>query len=324
MVDVGIVVIGRNEGERLRDCLASISMATCPIVYVDSGSHDDSVALAKSFGAEVVELDPARPFSAARARNEGFAHLLEHSPGVRLVQFFDGDCEVVDGWIDAAVEFLGAHSDVAAVCGRRRERYPEKSIFNLLCDIEWNTPVGEAKAFGGDVMMRVDALLDSNGYRASLIAGEDTELGVRLRAAGWRIWRLDKEMTLHDAAITRFSQWWKRSKRTGYAIAEGASLHGTLPERFWIRESRSTRIWGLVIPLAALLASFWIGLWATVVLLVYPLQVQRLYLRGDGAPQNNYWHAVFLVLGKFPEMLGQAKFLAGRYSRIRPKLIEYK
>ena len=58
--------------------------------------------------------------------------------------------------------------------------------------------------------------------------------------------------------------------------------------------------------------------------LVYPLQVVRLALRGDRSTRENWLHAVFLVIGKFPEMLGQLKFLTlcclGRKSR----LIEYK
>ncbi len=321
---VGVVAIGRNEGERLRKCLESIAGQAALLVYVDSGSTDDSVAMARGKGVEVVELDVSIPFTAARARNEGFRRLCELVPALPYVQFVDGDCDVVDGWLSAAVTFLDAHTDVAAVCGRRRERHPEQSVYNLLCDIEWNTPLGEAKAFGGDVMIRADALSAVRGYCANLIAGEDTELGVRLRAAGWRIWRLDQEMTLHDAAITRLSQWWKRSKRAGYAIAEGASLHGALPERFWVRESRSARIWGLTIPFIALGASLWIGIWAAVLLLVYPLQVLRLFVRGNGPLRHNFWYATFLVLGKFPEMLGQAKFFADRYSGGGSRLIEYK
>ncbi len=323
-MNVGVVVIGRNEGERLKKCLESLAETVSRVVYVDSGSTDGSVDMARGKRVEVLELDISIPFTAARARNEGFRRLRELAPALSYVQFVDGDCEVVVGWFNAAVDFLDAHPDVAAVCGRRRERHPEQSIYNLLCDIEWNTPVGEAKAFGGDAMIRVDALAAASGYRSSLIAGEDTELGVRLRAAGWHIWRLDKEMTLHDAAITRFSQWWRRSNRAGYAIAEGASLHGALPERFWVRESRSARLWGLLIPLVTLGASVWIGTWAAALLLVYPLQVLRLFLRGDGSSRHNLWRAAFLVLGKFPEMLGQAKFIADRYFGGRSRLIEYK
>lgn len=322
--NIGVVVIGRNEGARLRICLESIVRHAQWVVYVDSGSTDDSVNLAHKLDVDVVELDMAIPFTAARARNEGFARLRKLAPELRYAQFVDGDCEVVEGWLGKAADFLDGHSNVAVVCGRRRERFPERSVYNMLCDIEWDTPIGEAKACGGDAMMRVDAFENVQGYRADLIAGEEPELCVRLRAAGWRIWRLDAEMALHDAAMLRFSQWWTRSLRAGHAYAEGAHLHGTPPERHWVRESVSAGLWGLGIPLAALgMFVVWGGP-GLLILLVYPLQIVRLGLRADYASRANWWRAAFLVLGKFPEVIGQVKFLYRRFLGIKPRLIEYK
>ncbi len=247
---VGVVVIGRNEGERLRRCLASTAAQMTALVYVDSGSTDGSPELARSMGAAVVGLDMSQPFTAARARNAGFAQLRTLLPSVEFVQFVDGDCEVAPAWIETARNFLQSHADVAAVCGRRRERFPERSVYNLMCDIEWDTPVGETKACGGDVLMRVAALQQAGGYRDTLIAGEEPELCLRMRARGWRIWRLDAEMTLHDAAMLRFGQWWRRSQRAGFAYAEGMRLHGATPERHWVREGVSALAWGAGLPLA--------------------------------------------------------------------------
>jgi glycosyltransferase involved in cell wall biosynthesis len=320
---VGIVVIGRNEGERLRQCLDSVSGQATLLVYVDSGSTDGSVAMALSMGAVVVELDLAIPFTAARARNEGFNKLRKLAPTLPYVQFVDGDCEINAGWIDAGANFLDAHSDVAAVCGRRRERHPDRSIYNMLCDIEWNTPVGEAKACGGDVMMRIAALNATGVYRDDLIAGEEPELCVRLRASGWRVWRVDAEMTLHDAAMVRFAQWWKRAVRGGFAFAEGAYLHGTAPERHFVRESRRAWAWGILLPLFIGTMSAFNPLVAALVL-IYPLQVLRIAFRKDLTSKANWWHSLFLVLARFPEGLGQLRFLLTRLQGTRSALIEYK
>jgi glycosyltransferase involved in cell wall biosynthesis len=320
----GVVAIGRNEGERLRACLHSALGAAACVVYVDSGSSDGSADMARGLGAAVVALDPAEPFTAARARNEGFRRLRELEPALRYVQFVDGDCTLVEGWVEAAVAFLAAHPDVAAVCGRRRERHPERSLYNLLCDLEWATPLGEAKACGGDVMMRADALAAAGGYRAELVAGEEPELCVRLRAARWRIWRLDRDMSLHDAAMTRFVQWWRRAQRAGYAFALGAALHGASPERHWVRESRSAWVWGLGLPLAAAGGCALAGSWASIVLAAYPLQVMRLFARGERSPRENFWHALFVVVGKFAEVLGQLRFMLERVAGGRARLIEYK
>lgn len=323
-IGMGVVVIGRNEGLRLERCLASLVGAAEQVVYVDSGSTDDSVQMAKVLGVEVVELDMSIPFTAARARNEGFARLQRMLPAMRYVQFVDGDCEVVEGWLSRAQAFLDARPDVAVVCGRRRERFPQRSIYNLLCDLEWDTPIGEAKACGGDALMRADAFAAVSGFRADLIAGEEPELCVRLRANGWKVWRLAEEMTLHDAAMTRFGQWWRRTLRGGHAFAEGAFLHGAAPERHWLRESRRAWFWGLGVPLATVIAMFMLGWSGLLLLLVYPLQVVRLARRGGRSTRENWLLAVFLVLGKFPEMLGQARFLLNRFGTGKSALIEYK
>ncbi len=116
----GAVAIGRNEGERLRRCLKSLSAATA-LVYVDSGSTDGSAQWAHAHGVEVIELDMSLPFTAARARNAGFKRLRFLVPDLAYVQFVDGDCELVEGWPEQSLSFLRTHLDVAAVCGRRRE-----------------------------------------------------------------------------------------------------------------------------------------------------------------------------------------------------------
>jgi GT2 family glycosyltransferase len=323
---VGAVIIGRNEGERLRTCLASIRGQLTHVVYVDSGSTDGSVAMAQAMGVEVVALDMRLPFTAARARNAGCARLRLLQPQLSLVQLVDGDCEVDGAWLSTAAEFLTNHPDVAVVCGRRRERFPGTSVYNLMCDLEWNTPVGEARACGGDALMRLAPLADVSGYREDLIAGEEPELCLRLRAKGWRIWRLDADMTLHDAAITRFSQWWKRTTRGGFAYAEGARLHGAPPERHWVREARSAVIWGAVIPFLILVATVVLSPWFSMALLIYPLQVLRLFARSTdtGALRTRFLRALFLVMGKFPEAQGQLQFWLRAWSGGTAKLIEYK
>ena len=310
-MSIGAVVIGRNEGARLERSLQALAGQVAQIVYVDSGSTDGSVAAARGLGAEVVELDMQQPFTAARARNAGVAALSEE---ITLVQFLDGDCILRDGWLAAAEAHLSAHPQLAVVCGRRREEHPQTSIYNSLVDAEWDTPPGEARACGGDALMRLEALRAVGGYRAEMIAGEEPELCQRLRRAGWQIWRLDAEMTWHDAQITRFSQWWRRSLRAGHAFAEGAALHGAGPDRHWVAETRRAVLWGALLPAVILLLAL-LTPWAAVgLMLLYPLQLLRLIWRGGAA-----W-GFFTLLGKFPEALGVLKYHMRRDGRI----IEYR
>lgn len=319
----GVVVIGRNEGERLRRCLKSLP-ATATVVYVDSGSTDGSAHWASSQAADVIDLDLRLPFTAARARNAGFRRLREIAPDLIYIQFVDGDCEVIAGWPGHALSFLDSHADVAAVCGRRRERHPERSIYNWLCDRDWDRRAGEVLAFGGDAMVRAAALEAVGGYCDYLIAGEEPELCVRLRAAGWRIWRLEIEMTWHDAAMTRFSQWWRRALRGGYAFAQGAFIHGARPERHCVWESRRAWLWGVLLPLACLTAGLTFEPWGWVAWLIYPLQIVRQTVRNPGPLGDRAWLALFQVLARFPEGLGQISFMQDRLLRRQARLIEYK
>lgn len=286
-------------------------------VYVDSGSTDGSVSAARAMGVEVVELDVTQPFTAARARNAGLARLIAGGP-LDYVQFIDGDCELQPGWIGTAGSFLEAHPKVAVVCGRRRERFPEATIWNRLIDIEWDSPVGQARNCGGDAMMRAAPLIEAGGFREDFIAGEEPELCYRLRQAGWEVHRIDAEMTLHDAAMTRFSQWWKRTKRAGHTFAEGAALHGRGPERYNVARERRSLLWGAGVPLAAGLGAL-VTPWALVILLAWPVQVARLIRRGEG-----WERAVFLTLGKVAEAQGAIGYRLARLRGGRVSLIEYK
>ena len=324
---VGLVAIGRNEGERLRQCLLSVIGKVAHVVYVDSGSTDGSIELARSLLVDVVELDLSTPFTAARARNAGFAHLLQKNTQLEFVQFVDGDCEVVEGWIERALAQLEAQPNVAVVCGRRRERFPKQSIYNQLCDMEWDTPIGEAKACGGDSMMRVKAFQQVGGFNPALIAGEEPELCVRLRQKEWKILRIDAEMTLHDAQMTRFSQWWKRALRAGHAYAEGAWLHGRSSEGHWRRESWSIWFWGFYLPLLAL-GLIWPTHGFSLLLLVgYPVLAGRIFLkqrRQNICTEHAALYALSCVLGKFAQVGGTLGFLRTHLLGTKSTLIEYK
>jgi GT2 family glycosyltransferase len=321
--DVGVVVIGRNEGERLVACLQSIKRDAATMVYVDSGSSDNSVGAAEKIGASVVTLDMSRPFTAARARNEGFAALKSFRPHVHFVQFVDGDCTLTEGWLSKAFAFLSEHPNVAVVCGRRRERFPTASVYNQICDLEWNTPVGEAAACGGDSLVRVEAFEAVGGFRPQLIAGEEPELCLRLREKGWKVWRLDAEMTRHDAAISRFAQWWLRCVRCGYGYAEVARMHRVSPFVIWTREERRAIVWGGVLP-AAILAGALVNPAFLAFSVVYPLQIVRIAYSRRIASSQSWAYAVLITVAKFAEYQGILKFHWRRSRGRISTLIEYK
>lgn len=327
MTRIGVVIIGRNEGERLVRCLESVLPTGAPTAYVDSGSTDNSVQVARGKGVLVVELDPARPFSAARARNEGLESLLRVHSDLRYVHFIDGDCELAPGWLDAASAELDRDPRVAAVCGRLRERQRQQSIYNRLCDIEWAGEMGRISSCGGVATYRVESFLAQGGFHADIVAGEEPELCLRLRRAGHDIIRIATEMGTHDAAMTSWRHWWKRSVRSGFAYAEGAARHGRSPDRYCVSDCRSIWLWGAAIPLAAGAGAWPTGGWSLLLLAVYPLQAWRIHRRmrrrgygwGDAA-----LYACACVAGKFPALQGQVRYVLRRVRGGPVRVIEHR
>ena len=319
---VAVVAIGRNEGQRLVDCLASLQGKVARVVYVDSGSVDMSVQIARDAGAEVVELSSDRPFTAARGRAAGYAH-LKTGEMPDYVQFIDGDCLVDSDWIARASLALDADMDLGLVTGWRRERFPEASVYNDLCHDEWNRPEGLIETCGGDMMVRPAAYEEAGGFDETVIAAEDDEFCVRMRKAGWLLRRIPYEMTYHDAAMTRFSQWWQRAVRSGHGFAQVGHMHPP----YFAKEQKRVVLYGGAVPLAALV--LWLVWPVTLVLIaaVYGLNyvrtVKGLTQSGMETPRARR-HGVLLTLSKFPNILGMGMFHYRRLKGRHMQIIEYK
>jgi GT2 family glycosyltransferase len=319
---VAVIAIGRNEGERLVDCLASLKGKVARVIYVDSGSVDMSVQNARDAGAEVVELSSDRPFTAARGRAAGFEQ-LKSGEMPDYVQFIDGDCAVEAAWIAHAVAAMEDDMELGLVTGWRRERRPEASIYNDLCQDEWNRPEGEIDTCGGDMMLRPAAYEAAGGFDETVIAAEDDEFCVRLREAGWVLKRIPHEMTYHDAAMMRFSQWWQRAVRSGHGFAQVGFMHPP----YFAKEQKRVLIYGGLIPLIALFFLMAVPVALILVAGVYALNyartVQGLISSGMAASRARR-HGVLLTLSKFPNILGMGMFHYRRLKGRHMQIIEYK
>jgi glycosyltransferase involved in cell wall biosynthesis len=327
---VGIVVIGRNEGNRLLLSLQSMQESNCPIVYVDSGSSDDSVSIATPLADIVHCLDKSKPFSAARARNEGFEKLTSAFKAIKFIQFVDGDCILSSGWLSAASNALIEVDNRAAVVGHLYESNPHLSIYNRLCSLEWKSPTGDLTNFGalgGISMVRVDVFRELNGFTENVIAGEDSEFGVRLSLAGYRVTKIDYDMATHDANMTTFRQWWTRSVRAGHAIGQRAAINGNTKVKDCVQERKSTLFWGVFLPLLALILLIPThGLSLLVVLIAFIFLGIKVYMYRRKMGENigdAMIYARFILLGKFANGLGLIKFYVNRL-KSRYEIIEYK
>jgi GT2 family glycosyltransferase len=320
---IGVVLIGRNEGERLVTALRSVGSEASTVVYVDSGSTDGSIAAAERAGVGVVRLDLTKPFTAARARNAGFAALMARDPTLELVQFIDGDCELDPAWLGTAAAFLAANPKVAVAGGRCRERFPEQSIYNRLFDMEWDTPIGETKACAGNFLARCEAFRQVAGFSESMIAGEEADMCARMRQQGWKIWRLDAEMVRHDANMMHLWQWWRRNTRGGYAYALLAKRHGSGPDALGKRSVKSALIWGGLLPVAIVLGAL---VYPPVIAaaVVYPIQAARIGWRSPYKGWDAVLYGTSVMCGKVAECVGITKFALAEFKGRQQTLIEYK
>ncbi len=328
LTQVGVVAIGQDEGDRLVRAIESAVGQVPHLVYVDSGSHDGSPDRARRLGADVIALDErGGPFTAARARNAGLRRLLELDADLAWVQFVDGDSELEPGWLERGATRLAQDPSLAGVCGRLIERDVERSVYKRLLDLEWRRPAGQTDACGGNAMYRIAALRTVGGFAPALSCGEEPELCLRLRRAGWRLERLAVPMARHDGELTRLGQWWHRSERGGWAAAEGAALHGDGPERYNQRRARSAWGWGAAVPLLAV-ALAWptSGLSFLAAGLAYALLAAWVTLRrlwsgdrlGDAA-----LYGTFCALGKLPAALGQTRYWFSRWAGRAPGHVAY-
>lgn len=332
-IAISIVVIGRNEGQRLLDCLNSIrSMSirnfSCEIIYVDSASTDGSADRAAALGARVIQVRPDRP-SAALGRNAGW-----RAAGGEFILFLDGDTLLHPDFVRRALaEFR--QPDVAIVWGHRRELAPRQSPYVRVLDLDWIYPPGESEFCGGDAMVRRTVLEQVDGFDAGLIAGEEPEMCRRIRARGHRILHIDAPMTLHDLAVKTFAAYWRRAYRAGHAYAEISARFRNSADPLWQAEARRNLVHGSVVLLAplALLLSLWIPQPGTMAValgvqlgLAFAL-LARTAMRSAWKADNLtscFLYALHSHIQQVPILFGQlAQRLDARRGRQR-RLIEYK
>jgi GT2 family glycosyltransferase len=326
---ISVVVIGRNEGQRLARCLEAIGkvrgVSVRELIYVDSASTDGSPELAKGYGATTIELKTDRP-TAALGRNAGWRQATSD-----IVLFLDGDTAVDPDFPRIASEALLSNPEIAVVWGNLTEAKPEASPYIRVLELEWLYPPGSAEFCGGNAMMRRSAVADAGGFDETLIAGEEPDLCRRMRASGLKILHIDSPMAQHDLQITRFKQYWRRAVRSGHAYAEVSARFRKSGDQFWSADRRANLIRGgfwLTSLLAAVVASIWfgmisVGLWVAVLCALSLRSAWKARWKS-----KNAWTLVLYgfhsQLQQIPVLIGQLQFELTKGRKGSPKIIEYK
>lgn len=326
---LAVVVIGRNEGERLTRCLASVarmqhSFDAIEVIYVDSNSSDDSVTRARKAGARVLALPPG-PTTAARGRNAGW-----RATTASLILFLDGDTILHPEFVARSLEHFQDPKH-AVVWGHRRELAPDASIYNRVLDLDWMYPPGISQFCGGDALVRRDVLQEVGGYDENLIAGEEPEMCRRMTSLGYLIIHIDCPMTAHDLAMTSFRQYWKRAVRAGFAYALVSERFRTSSVPLWRLEARRNLMQGAVlvtVPILAVVLSFILRSWiptfavALFILLLSLRTARRIAWKSPAQPLTLFLYGLHSHFQQIPILFGQLKFYRERQGEHR--LIEYK
>jgi glycosyltransferase involved in cell wall biosynthesis len=325
---VSVVVIGRNEGGRLVECLESLNSLSregfrLEVIYVDSASSDGSPHRARAHGARVIELSPERP-SAALGRNAGW-----RASAGEFVLFLDGDTLLDPGFIAKALPAM-EEPDVAVVWGHRRERFPEQSLYVRALDLDWIYPPGDSEFCGGDALVRREALERVEGFDDTLIAGEEPELCRRLRGKHYRVLHMDIPMTLHDLGVDSFSAYWRRAVRAGHAYAEVANRYRNSPDPLWRNDARRNLQKGFLLlasPMILVLAfsvspALALGLGIAAAAIIARSAHRCAWKSTD---RTSLWlYAVHSHFQQIPILFGQLNWHLYRWKGQHRRLIEYK
>ncbi len=326
---VSVVVIGRNEGERLLRCLDSVVNAhwgqtTYELIYVDSRSTDGSVARARALGATALVVSDAKP-NAAKARNLGW-----QAASGEFILFLDGDTQLHPDFVTHALATL-TNPALCAAWGHRRESNPGQSLYTKVLDLDWVYPTGRTLYFGGDVLVRRAALAQVNGFDVTLNAGEEPELCARLRAAGWEIEHIDVPMTQHDLAVNTFRAYWLRAYRSGIAYAEVAQRMKLRGDVLWQHEAQRDFRHGLVFSVSPLLfaAALWLSPALALALLALALlfvarTAKRCAWKAPGQWGLCTQYAAHALFQKIPALFGQLKWRRARRQQAEIALVDYK
>lgn len=192
---ISVIIIGKNEGSRLDTCLTeakrALRMLSHELIYVDSRSTDDSVAIAKSHGARCLVLEDEHT-TAGLGRHAG----TQAARGEYLL-FLDGDMQLQPGFVERAMMKM-ADEDYDGACGIREDRYMKNGKVvstnenYFQCVRERIVP-----EFGGAIFLKAEALKKCGGWSPDTIACEEAELHARLIAHGCRIVEMPIPMIIH-------------------------------------------------------------------------------------------------------------------------------
>jgi glycosyltransferase involved in cell wall biosynthesis len=262
---VSIVIKALNEEKNIcaavETALAAVAEVGGEVILADSNSTDRTVELASRYPIRIVQLVHARERCCGVGPQLGY----QHSRG-EYIYIMDGDMKMLRGFLPQALVFLAQHPEAGGVGGRLVElndhsmEYRERAARNAA-----HLAPGEVDRLDGGGLYRRRAI-DESGYLSdrNLHAYEEFDLAARLRALGWKLWRIPVDSVTHYGHDVPPYQLLMLCWRAKYVCAGGEIIRGSLGKptlRLVLRGVRELRIYAAVLAWWALLVSvpFWPG-----------------------------------------------------------------
>jgi glycosyltransferase involved in cell wall biosynthesis len=261
MLELSVIVIGRNEAARIERCLRSVlasleNVGDYEVIYVDSASEDESVAIAARFPIRILQLRRHWTLTPSAGRFIGFRHAAG-----RFLAFVDGDTVLHPAWLGASCAFLRENPEFGGVAGA-----VDKACFSDdgssapadanrgRCDRQ--AVAASVPSLGGIATYRREAMEQAGTFNPFLPTGEECEVALRIRRAGYKLARIAAPMCVtHSLPPESIREIMRRSRAHLYDY--GATLRYCLINGFAWRFSveQMSFVYSFVIAVVALLAA---------------------------------------------------------------------
>jgi len=273
---ISVIVIGLNEAENLEATFNAIISSKIDfqieLIYVDSGSNDESISIAARFTDKIFIEDQGYR-SAARNRNRG----LIESTG-EIIHFLDGDVKLAPDYLAKAVEII-LDKKAEAACGKMIE-INQNQVTSIISS-SWDTRMEgymHATHAGGTYLK--SAIMSVGGYNPKIKMGEETELGLRFSEAGYKIYYIDEPMGYHDYNISNIFHYFKKQIGDGKCKTDMMFLREKndfirLSDRYAISNLLQMTIF-IFLFLILLFLNLWVSIFILGLFLVFPF-IKTLY-----------------------------------------------
>jgi glycosyltransferase involved in cell wall biosynthesis len=254
-VKVSVVIKALNEESNIRDAIESSLAAVAPfggeVIVADSGSSDRTVEIAAKYPITVVQLGRPEERCCGIGPQLGY----QHSRG-EYVYLLDGDMNLDPAFVGRAIRLLDSEPSVAGVGGYIGEMRISNLEFERRSKRLIDGRATDRKEIGylaGGGLYRREAI-EQVGYLSdrNLHSNEEFDLGIRLRAKGWRLIRLEDRAADHYAYDLGTYSLLRHRMRSGYILGSGEALRAALDGGYLarvLRELRPIRAYGFAISL---------------------------------------------------------------------------